>query len=344
MALTNSNSKREFASWAFSTARLLRKAVGVGFVLAAAISIRHLKLEEWSTLQPGNSMKAFFDQLAPQRANLAFIQAAACLLLALMLPRASTVTLAHRKGVSSLDRETAQKASQRIHSFVLATYLAWSLYYLITGLSLTLDQSHFDQAISVTLNTVPSLLLFWLYIELAELTIDDPTPSEAGRKTEKDKAVMPATGGNVYYRVVSVGVFALVVVPVWYASSQNNPNDPNAAFIRNIFDVFSSCLNGVALALVVGRLGSKIIDPGSITLGLLYFYAVIQPTAAAFHDNPVAHLLATTVALPLKVLLWLVFVWAFTTGILAEYVHEIRILLIREQTSRQVSWNKETPL
>jgi hypothetical protein len=49
----------------------------------------------------------------------------------------------------------------------------------------------------------------------------------------------------------------------------------------------------------------------STLLGLLYFYAVIQPMAAAFPDNPAVHLLATTVALPLKVLLWLVCVWAF---------------------------------
>jgi hypothetical protein len=90
-------------------------------------------------------------------------------------------------------------------------------------------------------------------------------------------------------------------------------------------------------------LGSKIIDPGSLTLGLLYFYAVIQPTAATFHASPTAHLFATTVALPLKVLLWLVFVWAFTTGVLSEYVHEIRVLLIRERISRNVSRTRRTP-
>jgi hypothetical protein len=89
-------------------------------------------------------------------------------------------------------------------------------------------------------------------------------------------------------------------------------------------------LNGVALALVIGRLGSKFIDPGSVTLGLLYFYAVIQPTAATFPSMAMGHLLATTLALPLKILLWLVVVWAFTTGILSEYVLSVRVLLIRE--------------
>ncbi|MDX6693053.1 MAG: hypothetical protein QOF02_656 [Blastocatellia bacterium] len=338
MAQTKSKSNEGFASWAFSTARLLRKAVGIGFILATAISIRHLKLEEWSTLAPGDAVKVFFNTLAPQRANLAFIQAAACFLLALMLPKPSTSTLIHRKSVSKVDRATAQKACQRIHSFVLAIYLAWSLYYLITGLSLLLGPSQFDQAISVTLNTVPSLLFIWLYLELAELTVDDVALSGADKKIDKDEAVKLAISSEVlYYRVITLGIFALTIVPVWYASSRNDPSGPNAVFVRNIFDLISACLNGVALALVVGRLGSKIIDPGSITLGLLYFYAVIQPTAAIFHNDPVAHLLATTVALPLKVLLWLVFVWALTTGILSEYVSEIRVLLVREQTSREVN-------
>lgn len=141
-----------------------------------------------------------------------------------------------------------------------------------------------------------------------------------------------------FHRVISLGVFALTTVPVWVASRREGAN---AEFIRNAFDMISSCLNGVAIALVVGRLGRRILDLGSITLGLLYFYAVIQPTAPTFHNNPIAHVLATAVALPLKVLLWLVFVWAYTTGILAQYVHELRDFLTREYTREQVVTEQE---
>ena len=342
-AQVGSVSQERFASWAFSTAQRLRKAVGIGVILAAAISLQSLNPQTWSTLKP-DQLDNFFKGLAPQRANLALIQAAACFLLALLTPKPSISAFALRKGINRPDHRTAKEACKRIQLFVVAAYLAWSLYYLVTGLALVLNPGKFDQAISVTLNTVPSVLLFWLYLELAEFTVDAPKVASGERKQDKGEALDSAADDDApitdaaFHRVISLGVFALTIVPVWYASIRN---DENAPFIINIFVVISSCLNGVALALVVGRLGSKIIDPGSITLGLLYFYAVIQPTAATFHISPAAQLIATTVALPLKVLLWLVFVWAFTTGILSEYVSEIRVLLIRERTSRQAKLEKE---
>jgi hypothetical protein len=338
-----SDSQERFAAWAFSTGQRLRKAVGIGVILAAAISIKNLDPQTWPTLRP-DQLDRFLEGLSPHRASLSFVQAAACFLLALLTPKPSISTFAHRKGIDQLDRTTAKEACKRIQLFVVAAYLAWSLYYLVTGLALVLSPSQFDQAISVTLNTVPSILLFWLYLELAEFTVDAPNltgtkrkPSE-GEVMESSTVDDPHTTDAAFHRVISLGVFALTIVPIWYAAIRN---DENAAFIINIFDVISSCLNGVALALVVGRLGSKIIDPGSITLGLLYFYAVIQPTAATFHVSPAAQLIATTVALPLKVLLWLVFIWAFTTGILSEYVREMRVLLIRERTNRQIKMDEE---
>jgi hypothetical protein len=174
------------------------------------------------------------------------------------------------------------------------------------------------------LNTLPSLLLFWLYIELAEFTVDEPSQSKARRR----KPIEAKQGFSAgFYHVVSLGVLALILVPLWYGYGSKQEG------IIAACDIASSCLNGVSLALVVGRLGSKYIDPGSITLGLLYFYAVIQTTAVTFSHEAAGQLLATTVALPLKVLLWLVIVWVFTTGIISEYVHDLRVLLIREYAS-----------
>lgn len=320
--------EQSFPSWAFSTMQKLRKAVGIGAVLAAAFSIKDLRPQAWL----GQSLEALSHDIAskPQaRINLAFIQAAACFLLALLTPKPSLSRLKRRKNIDPSEFSTAIKACNRIHLFVVATYLAWSVYYLVTGLSLigqVPDQgvTLFDRTVFVNLNTLPSLLLFWLYIELAEFTVD--TPSQG--KTKRRKFIFIETTSSVaaaFHRVLSLGVFTLIIAPVWYAYGSNQ----KGTII--VLEVISSCLNGVALALVVGRLGSKYIDPGSLTLGLLYFYAVIQPTAATFPNEVIGHLLATTVALPLKVLLWLVVVWAFTTGILSEYVRSIRVLLIRER-------------
>jgi hypothetical protein len=352
--------EERFASWAFSTVQRLRRTVGFGFIIFTAVSITvHLWIN--------NTDKGLG---AKPRAALAFIQAAACCLLALLTPKASISTLERRKGVNESDLATAQLACQRIQMFVVATYLAWSLYYLITGLSFSQMETVpaelplVDRAFLVTFNTLPSVLLFWLYIELAEFTIDEPEMSRGERKIKTGVVNDPVSGGRVTFRrisslgiftltintgraikpissnaaflhIFSIGLFALIIAPVWYAFGSCNKS------IIIVVDGIASCLNGVAIALVVGRLGSKKIDPGSLTLGLLYFYAVIQPTAASFYNLKNVQLLATTIALPLKTLLWLVFVWAFTTGILSEYVHDIRVLLTRQHADTQVEMQQE---
>ena len=321
--------EERFSSWAFSTMQKLRKTVGIGFVIIAAVSVKSLEPGRWAD-ETRAGLQALFNGHATERANLAFLQAAACFILALLTPKASINKLTRRKDVNKSELKTAEKAGKRIHLLVEATYLSWSLYYLITGLSIRSSTDLFDRAFTITFNTLPSLLLFWLYIELAEFTVEEEIPNKTNRKKGVDEVSKTGlVSAAAFHRVLSIGVFALIIAPIWYALGKHNEST------ITVFDGIASCMNGVALALVVGRLGSKNIDPGSLTLGLLYFYAVIQPTAASFHDNVGVHLLATTVALPLKVLLWLVFVWAFTTGIISEYVHDIRVLLARQHTAER---------
>lgn len=323
----NLGQEQSFPSWAFSTIQKLRKAVGIGAILAAAVSLKDVA----SDILASQTLPDLTNTIAnhPQaRINLAYVQATACFLLALLTPKPSLSRLKRRKNVDSSEFSTATRACNRIHLYVVATFLAWSLYYLVTGLSLRKQSPSgavelLNRAVFVSLNTLPSLLLFWLYIELAEFTVDAPNPG----KTRRRRVIFIEATSNAiaaFHRILSLGVFLLIIVPVWYTYGSSQVGT------LKILEIISSCLNGVALALVVGRLGSKYIDPGSLTLGLLYLYAVIQPTAVAFPSEVTAHLVATTLALPLKILLWLVLVWAFTTGILSEYVHSIRVLLIHE--------------
>ncbi|MDQ1593270.1 MAG: hypothetical protein QOG71_3897 [Pyrinomonadaceae bacterium] len=312
--------RESFARWAFSTVLILRKTLGIGVVFVAALSLKNFEFGK-----PINTQ---------ERAILAFIQAVACLLLAVMTPKSDLKILAGRQGVSPSDLVTAKKACRRIKQLVVATFICWSLYYLITGLSLIQNpvpnvSSLFDRAILATFNTLPSLMLFWLYIELAKFTVDKPDLGRFKGKLDADEAAdLSSSDATEFTRLISSGIFILITAPMWAALGWEDGR------IISAFEVITSCLNGVCIALVVGRLDSKIIDLGSIPIGLLYFYAVIQPTAATFHDKTIAHLIATTVALPLKVLFWLVFVWAFTTGAISEYVHTIRVLLIRDYTRR----------
>jgi len=318
-------SGQSFSSWAFSTVQRIRKAVGIGALFAAAFSIKNLVPDAWFAASDAD-LKAHIDANIDDRQILAVIQAATCIALALLTPRPSTERLASRRKekLSADELATSVKACRRIQLFVVAAYFAWALYYLFTAMSMSRSDL-FTRAFSLSLNTIPSVLLFWLYLELAELTVGPervmPVPN-GGREVSTRRSV--GIGDALYHRVVSLSVLAVVVALAWYAQGVGEERG------IMLLDVCSSCLNGVSLALVVGRLGSKYIDPGAITLGLLYFYAVIQPTAPMFAEWPLLQLIATTVALPLKVLLWLVCVWAFTSGIMAEYVHEIRVLLTQE--------------
>lgn len=315
-----------FPAWAFSTVQRIRKAVGIGALFAAAFSIKNLKPHTWFG-STDDELKKLLEDHVSDRQILALIQAATCVALALLIPKPSTEPLASRlkKKLTGEEFATATKACRRIQLFLVAAYFSWAVYYVFTAMSVQRTDLY-TRAFAVTLNTIPSVLLFWLYLELAELTVDRRGGMTAPAiDANPSRRKVAGIGDAAFHRVVSLGVLAVIVLPVWYA--QGDGGNERAILL---LDIIASCLNGVSLALVVGRLGSKYIDPGSITLGLLYFYAVIQPTAPMFPEFPIVQLVATTVALPLKMLLWLVCVWAFTTGIMAEYVHEIRVLLTQE--------------
>ncbi len=67
----------------------------------------------------------------------------------------------------------------------------------------------------------------------------------------------------------------------------------------------------MALALLVSRFDSKYVDPPAVTVGLLYFYAVIQGAWPVFRYEDDLMLVLTFVALVLKCLLFLFVSWLF---------------------------------
>jgi hypothetical protein len=83
---------------------------------------------------------------------------------------------------------------------------------------------------------------------------------------------------------------------------------------------------GVALALVVGRLESKLINTPILLIVALYFYAVIQGAMGSFRGaEDVKHTLLS-LALPLKCLLLVCVAWFTDSGKLFSYMTDVRIL------------------
>jgi hypothetical protein len=123
-------------------------------------------------------------------------------------------------------------------------------------------------------------------------------------------------------------VYIILVAVAWYGYARRFEK------VIDAVDLVVASLSGIGLCFVVGRFADKLLNPGALTLVFLYLYAVIQLGAAVIAKEPIVHLVITTIALPLKILLWLVCVWAFTTGILGEYVYEMRIIIERVDAAR----------
>lgn len=222
------------------------------------------------------------------------------------------------------DGSITEEAADRIHRLVMYLYFALALLYTSNAFFTFMDFGDSKQHWAQVLEILTASLLFFLYVELSYLTVTARLHSPTDAVTLTHVAV----SRNAQRDKILFGGLALLLLLLSILSYQYY-----SASTQFIVRLIVACLSGVTLALVIGRLGSIYINPGASVLSLLYLYAVIQPFAA-FFENAKFEFVVTTLALPLKVLLWLVFVWAFTTGKLWEYVQEIREFLERQDDQR----------
>ena len=158
---------------------------------------------------------------------------------------------------------------------------------------------------------------------MSELTVRGNTSNGEFHQDDNSEEYREAFNYKVLFACVVLLVMSLYAVAVF---------SPELNSALHWIDALIACGSGVVMALVVGRLGSKFIDPGTGVLAILYLYAVIQPLAIYFSEKPNARLYATTAALFLKAFLWLVFYWTFTDGKLWVYVTALRNLLLSART------------
>lgn len=80
---------------------------------------------------------------------------------------------------------------------------------------------------------------------------------------------------------------------------------------------------GVGLAMLVGRLESKLIGPPIVFIVILYFYAVTQGTMGGAGRNSVVEQTSFIAALPLKCVLLILVGWIIGTDKLSSYMKEV---------------------
>lgn len=242
---------------------------------------------------------------------LSMLQAVICFLLTLMIPR----PVANKVNESQQDETITEEASRRIQVMVLFLYVFLGLYYTINAFFYFRNDPKPLELWGGVFEILTATIIFFLYIELSELTVRE----REGSSSQIKQIVRDALPSDAYrHRIVFSGIAAILII-LNILSYQYQPSSE----VQTIVRILVASLSGVTLALVVGRLGSIYINPGTLALFFLYFYAVIQPFAGFFHE-PAVYFIVASLALPLKVLLWLVFVWAFTSGKLWEYVQAIR--------------------
>jgi len=177
--------------------------------------------------------------------------------------------------------------------------------------------------------TLTAILIFFLYVELSQVTVNDRVQLES--KTASTSKILRST--DAYRHKISFSVLAMILI-ILSVLSFLYPSATAQSDVQVIIRFIVASLSSVTLALVIGRLGSMYINPGTVTLSLLYFYASIQVFAALFDERLFLFVL-TTLAMPLKILLWLVFIWAFTTRKLWEYLQEVRDIVEKQDEIQQ---------
>lgn len=96
--------------------------------------------------------------------------------------------------------------------------------------------------------------------------------------------------------------------------------------LQQYFGWVSGFAQGTALALVVGRLDSKYLEPPALVIAALYAYAAIQGAWPAFQAHHELMLVLTFFALVLKCLLFLFVAWLFESHVLLFYLERVRQL------------------
>jgi hypothetical protein len=121
---------------------------------------------------------------------------------------------------------------------------------------------------------------------------------------------------------VGLGVVLLIAV-VESAYHYRQPTMRLGPYDREAFGWISGFAAGVVLAMTVGRLQSKYIDPPLWIVIILYVYAVIQGTIAAFSSNHGLQAAMLLIAFPMKCLLFIFVAWILESGLLLFYVEQV---------------------
>lgn len=206
--------------------------------------------------------------------------------------------------------------------FVWISWLIFYLYVLIEGLldssGSILERPLVLSAIQNSLNNLQTVCFILCYFFMSWPIV------AAARKSDFRplSVVVPLISA-----VVTIGSFECLssaFAPHFY---------PQVAIY---FEIFSAFIGGVAIALFASRLGSLLTGPVTISISLLFLYALVQTGYSIFRIQPVFQESILLLVIPLKVWLFVFVRWFMDSGRLMFYFHES----IHLQGSIDDDWNR----
>jgi hypothetical protein len=134
----------------------------------------------------------------------------------------------------------------------------------------------------------------------------------------------PGSKDNLKPLLLAVWFLMTFVNWIYVLAFHPTPADAGLIFFRAI----SGLAAGAMLALLVGQLGIKYLDPPRTTLAFLYLYAVLQLSYEEFvgPSHKYIQQIATSLALPLKLLLFGLVYSFLKSGRMLYYMERARLL------------------
>ena len=167
-----------------------------------------------------------------------------------------------------------------------------------------------DRGLIFALNNFSLLFLFYCFLVLYLPALDD----ESERKQK-----LLCRYGLFFVVMLTLAFFALITLPALQGMTRNS-----VQAYAIVFNGISGTLNAVALALLIARLDSKLIDISSFLIFVLLTYAGLQPIFAIFEakEDPFIGLqtLVVVSALLFKLCFFLVLMDSWRTGTMRTYL------------------------
>jgi len=203
-----------------------------------------------------------------------------------------------------LDLARVTESAEAFSGLWRYAWLCWALLYFVIGLSLIYkawypqENLWFIEPITNAFNNIQTVFFVMCFRELRYPTHQKQSPLFAS----------------------IVAVLAISTLEALFLIPDNPMRSSFGQPFSHVAGWASGFAAGAAIALLVGRLESKLIDVSAKIIAVFYLYASIQGAYPFLTLDPAMTLTLTSLAFIFKIILYMFMYWIFQSGILQFYL------------------------